>query len=302
MLLNWRQLKPNFFGKTAFYMARQLQSSFTYSIESHAMTTAQVLSSRRFAEPLPSRTGRLRLLKAVAAKQALALPAAPEARGAQRAGLEGFLWVLLAAGIHASIVFAVWNRETPTPSPRAPQEIELLRPAPPEPQRIEPPPPKRIVPTKAVEPQKIASTPPAALRTPVAEAPQANTLTVAENLTAPKTSGPVVAIPTPPPAPTARVEEPVTEPTGYAGYLNNPAPLYPKAAQRLGMQGRVMLRVRVLASGQVGDVEIRQSSGKALLDEAALAAVKGWTFAPAKRGNTAIDAWTQVPIEFKLAQ
>jgi protein TonB len=212
------------------------------------------------------------------------------------------LWVLLTAGIHAAIVAGVWNRAPQTPALRAPQEIELLRPAPPEPARIEPPPPKRVQPPKAIEPPKNAPPPPAALRTQAAETPQANTMTVAENLTATKTSGPVAAIPTPPPAPPARVEEPVTEPTGYAGYLNNPAPVYPKAAQRMGMQGRVVLRVRVLASGHVGEVEIKQSSGKALLDEAALSAVKGWTFAPAKRGSTAIDAWAQVPIDFKLAQ
>ena len=129
-------------------------------------------------------------------------------------------------------------------------------------------------------------------------------MTVAENLTAAKTSGPVAAVPTPPPPPAApvHVEEPVTEPTGYAGYLNNPAPVYPKAAQRLGMQGRVLLRVRVLASGQVGALEVKQGSGRELLDEAALAAVKNWTFAPAKRGSIAIDAWALVPIEFKLAQ
>jgi protein TonB len=159
-----------------------------------------------------------------------------------------------------------------------------------------------VEPPKAVQPVKNPPPPPAALRTQAAEAPQPNTMAVTENLSAAKSSGPVAAIPTPPPAPPARVEEPVTEPSGYAGYLNNPVPVYPKAAQRMGMQGRVVLRVRVLASGQVGEVEVRQSSGRALLDEAALTAVKGWTFAPAKRGNTAIDAWTQVPIDFKLAQ
>ena len=118
--------------------------------------------------------------------------------------------------------------------------------------------------------------------------------------TASRSTGPVEAVPTPPPAP-PKVEEPITEPNGFAGYLNNPPPAYPKAAQRLGMQGRVLLRVHVLASGQVAAVEIRQSSGKSLLDEAALSAVRNWTFAPAKRGSTPAEAWTQVPIDFKLA-
>jgi protein TonB len=268
------------------------------------MTTAHALSAKPFAEPLPSQKARLRLLKTGASRQALAAPATPAGQGPQRVGLEAVLWLLLATGMHAGIVTAVWNREPQARTLREPQEIELLRPPPvvPEAKPVEPPPPKRVPPPKAVEPPKSVPPPPAALRTQAAEAPQANTMTVAENLSAPITSGPVAAIPTPPPAPPARVEEPVTEPTGYAGYLNNPAPVYPKAAQRLGMQGRVLLRVRVLASGQVGAVEVKQSSGKAMLDEAALTAVKGWTFAPAKRGNTAIDAWAQVPIDFKLAQ
>ena len=103
----------------------------------------------------------------------------------------------------------------------------------------------------------------------------------------------------PPPAP--KVEEPVTEANGSAAYLNNPPPSYPKAAQRLGLQGRVLLRVQVLASGQVGAIEVKQSSGKTVLDDAALAAVKAWVFTPSKRGKTPIDGWTQVPIEFRIA-
>jgi len=267
------------------------------------MTTAQALSALPAAAPLPPRKAHLRVLRSDTALQTLSHAALPGGKTPQRAGYEALLWVALATGIHAVIVTGVWNRDTTPRVQRAPQEIELLRPAPLIPEkRVEPPPPpKRVEPPKAVQPPKNEPPPPAALRTAPAEAPVPNTMTVAENLTAAKTSGPVAAVSTPPPAPPARVEEPVTEPTGYAGYLNNPAPVYPKAAQRLGMQGRVVLRVRVLASGQVGAVEVKQSSGKELLDEAALSAVKGWTFAPAKRGNTPIDAWTQVPIEFKLA-
>jgi protein TonB len=93
----------------------------------------------------------------------------------------------------------------------------------------------------------------------------------------------------------------VTEPSANAAYLNNPPPTYPKAAQRQGWQGRVLLRVHVLAGGQPGTVEIRQSSGKTLLDEAAVAAVRNWTFVPGKKGSTPVDGWTTVPIDFKLA-
>ena len=214
---------------------------------------------------------------------------------------EALLLALLALSLHALVGWGLWSRTAEPRKQRFSQEMELVRPQPqikPEPPK--PVPPKKIEPPKAVQAPKPSSTPPAALRTAPAEAPVTNTLTVAENLTAAKTSGPVVAAAPAPPPP--KVEEPVTEANGSAAYLNNTAPAYPKAAQRLGLQGRVLLRVQVLANGHVGALELKQSSGKSMLDEAALAAVKTWLFTPAKRGSTPIDGWTQVPIEFRLAQ
>jgi protein TonB len=82
--------------------------------------------------------------------------------------------------------------------------------------------------------------------------------------------------------------------------MNNPAPDYPAAAARVGWEGVVMLRVKVLASGAVAAVEVQQSSGHRILDDAAARTVKAWTFSPSKRGSTPIDGWATVPIEFKL--
>ena len=211
--------------------------------------------------------------------------------------IEPLALVLVAVALHLLIVWAVWQRGDTPRSIAAPQEIELVRPTPevkPEPPKPAPPPPK------AVEPPR-QTPPPVALRTAPAttEVAQTDAVSIPENLQAQKTTGPVVAAPAAPPAPKA--EEPVTEANAFAGYLNNPPPVYPKAAQRQGLQGRVLLRVYVLASGQVGNVELKQSSGKPVLDDAALTAVRGWTFAPAKKGRTAIDGWTTVPIDFKLA-
>lgn len=71
-------------------------------------------------------------------------------------------------------------------------------------------------------------------------------------------------------------------------------------ALRQGWQGRVVLRVYVLANGRADTVEIRQSSGRKALDEAALTAVREWTFQPARRGAQTVAAWAVVPVEFKL--
>jgi protein TonB len=48
-------------------------------------------------------------------------------------------------------------------------------------------------------------------------------------------------------------------------------------------------------------VEIKTSSGRKVLDTAAIQTVKRWSFVPAKQGETAIDSWVEVPIDFKLS-
>jgi periplasmic protein TonB len=107
---------------------------------------------------------------------------------------------------------------------------------------------------------------------------------------APMAAPPVVAPPSPPDV----------EPDYKASYLNNPRPSYPPAAKRMGLQGRVMLNVEVLAEGSCGQVNVAQSSGHEMLDKAALQAVKTWKFAPARQAGRAITKWCQVPINFTL--
>ena len=85
-----------------------------------------------------------------------------------------------------------------------------------------------------------------------------------------------------------------------AAYLNNPAPVYPPIAKRLGEQGRVLLRVLVSPEGMAKEVRLHTSSGSDSLDKAAIRAVRRWRFVPAKQGNNAVTAWVQVPIVFTL--
>jgi protein TonB len=69
---------------------------------------------------------------------------------------------------------------------------------------------------------------------------------------------------------------------------------------RRGWEGTVLLRVQVLPSGQPGEIQIQKSSGRTQLDDAALAAVKRWSFVPAKQGDVPQAGWVSVPIDFKL--
>ena len=93
---------------------------------------------------------------------------------------------------------------------------------------------------------------------------------------------------------------PDVEPDYKASYLNNPRPSYPFAARRMGLQGRVVLNVEVLAEGMCGQANVHQSSGHEMLDNAALQTVKTWKFIPARQAGQAITKWFKIPIQFSL--
>jgi protein TonB len=215
---------------------------------------------------------------------------------------------LAAVLVHAVIVIAYVHRDQSASLPVRPHhvEIEFIKPVAPEKKIVEPPPPPPPPPKLEhhVAP-KPASTPAPALKTAPAEQniPH-DALTVAENTEAVKTSGPVEAAPQEPPAPPPppKVEEPIVEPDINAAYRNNPPADYPAFAVRQGWEGTVLLHVHILASGKTDKVDVKQSSGRKTLDDAAQSAVRNWTFDPIRRGSKPIDGWVTVPIVFKLSK
>ena len=84
-------------------------------------------------------------------------------------------------------------------------------------------------------------------------------------------------------------------------YLRNPPPKYPAESRKLREEGLVLLRVLVTAQGRAADVQVQRSSGFARLDEAALKAVRGWEFNPARVGLTPIACAVEVPVRFGLS-
>jgi len=86
----------------------------------------------------------------------------------------------------------------------------------------------------------------------------------------------------------------------YPRYAKNPKPVYPQEARKKGYQGEVLLRVEVLSNGQVGQVEVKRSSGYEVLDQSALTTVKRWKFIPGRKGEIAIPVWVNIPIKFEL--
>jgi protein TonB len=89
-------------------------------------------------------------------------------------------------------------------------------------------------------------------------------------------------------------------PSSAADYLNNPAPIYPTISQRMGEQGKVIVRVLIAKDGSARQAEIHQSSGFDRLDQAALLAVASWRFVPGQRDGVPQDMWFNVPINFAL--
>ncbi len=87
---------------------------------------------------------------------------------------------------------------------------------------------------------------------------------------------------------------------GPSSAAENRPPVYPREALRRRIEGTVLLRVRVSAQGNVQDLHIDRSSGHDMLDAAALKAVRGWRFHPAKiRGETSACE-VVVPVRFVL--
>jgi len=77
-------------------------------------------------------------------------------------------------------------------------------------------------------------------------------------------------------------------------------PGYPPASRRAGEQGTVVLSVLVDAAGHPQQIKVRTSSGHERLDQAAMEAIRRWTFNPAVRGSQKVTAWTSVRVKFEL--
>jgi TonB family protein len=212
---------------------------------------------------------------------------------------------------HAGVGTAAYSAREDAPAPRAVSrvEIDIARPAPPPP----PPPPPLKKDEPRPEPPKVSAPerPSAPKEQPQPEAPLAPSESPPDTGSdAPAaeggelfaghgglgTSAPTPPAPTPPPAPPA----PRVEAKEGANYLKNPRPAYPSFARRQGWEGTALVRIQVLASGRAGAVNLAKSSGFEVLDAAATAAAKAWTFVPASEGGKAVNGWVTVPVVFRL--
>lgn len=120
---------------------------------------------------------------------------------------------------------------------------------------------------------------------------------------APPPPPPPVAPPPPEPAPAPPKEEKREEPRFTpARLVHTVKPEYPPAAVAGDRVGVVVVRAMVRADGSCGDVEVAQSSGSRVLDNAALKAVRKWRWEPARRGEEPVASTVRCRIRFELEE
>ena len=86
------------------------------------------------------------------------------------------------------------------------------------------------------------------------------------------------------------------------GVLHSTHPVYPRIARKSGWEGTVLVRVTVETNGRASAAEVSRSSGHKVLDDAAVKAVRRWSFRPARDGNIPIRSDVVIPLKFSLKQ
>ncbi len=82
-------------------------------------------------------------------------------------------------------------------------------------------------------------------------------------------------------------------------FLHRVMPIYPMMARRLGMEGKVVLKLTIDEKGVLREVEVIEKAGYGFT-EAAVEAVKKSTFLPAKKDGKPIASRALLPITFQL--
>lgn len=77
-------------------------------------------------------------------------------------------------------------------------------------------------------------------------------------------------------------------------------PVYPRLAQRVGLEGRVYVQALVDVSGDVHKAIVGRSTGAPILDQAALEAAYKYKYKPAMRDGKPVAYWVTYKVEFEI--
>lgn len=240
-------------------------------------------------------------------------------------------WVASLA-VHGLLVAAVawWlaERSGPASAPtapvpltlamfQAPAPVELPAPAEPAPvqETVQEPPPPQAVPEPTPAPPAVERSEPKPLPVkprPAKAVPPRPSASAAEPTPARPVESPPAADPSPAPVPVAQppLAQPVTpapDPVledGYRARIRQAVDAhkhYPRMARRLGTEGRVVVAFTIEADGRLAGVRVVESSGSALLDEAALEAVRKTAPFPPFPAGIERRRWSfTLPLSFSL--
>jgi periplasmic protein TonB len=77
------------------------------------------------------------------------------------------------------------------------------------------------------------------------------------------------------------------------------APAYPEIAAKVGLEGRVVVKVLVDRSGRVKEASV-ESSTLDILNDASVAAARNFVFRPAIMNDHTVQVWVHLPFKFAL--
>jgi periplasmic protein TonB len=86
---------------------------------------------------------------------------------------------------------------------------------------------------------------------------------------------------------------------GAPVFIHREMPVYPVLARRLGKEGKVILKLLIDRNGKMQNVEVVEHAGFGFT-EAAVAAVKKSTYAPASRNGENVTTRALLPVRFRL--
>jgi periplasmic protein TonB len=84
------------------------------------------------------------------------------------------------------------------------------------------------------------------------------------------------------------------------GIVSRVEPKYPQAAVDERVQGTTSVAILVDTDGHPGEVRVLHTSGDPQLDEAAVRAVRKWTFTAATAHSQVVPAWGRLDVNFSL--
>jgi len=211
------------------------------------------------------------------------LPSARSDPNSRLAWVNSICILFLLIGIVGARSAAIQNRKPPPLEQIVPVLIEPLQPPPTAVQQVQP---EEQPEEKSIAPQVVVVTP---------DAPSINfSVPTAGNVVVP--NGVAVAPPANPnrPVEALRSLPTVLNTTGDGG--DRPKPLYPKLAEQLAEEGKVVVAITVDEAGRILSAEVKQSSGFPILDRGALDSIKRhWVFGPG-----APNRRFEAPINFEL--